>query len=62
MHKAVNSLSSQYENLLITWNFDDQASDTSVKDFFDICSFKHLLKKPTCYENPINPEYIDLMQ
>ena len=41
--------------------FNAQASYTSVKDFCDIYSFKHLIKEPTCYKNPINPKCIDLM-
>ena len=59
--KAVDSLSSKCENFLTIGNFNPQASDTSVKDFRDIYSFKHLMKRPTCYESPNNPKCIDLM-
>ena len=61
MGKAVDSLSSKYENELIIGDFNARASDISVKDFFDIYSFKHLIKEPTCSKNPINPKSIDLM-
>ena len=53
MGKAVDSLSSKYENFLIIGDFKTQASDTSVKDFCDIYSFKHLIKELTCYKIPI---------
>ena len=59
---AVDLLSSECENLLIIGDFNAQASDTSVKDFCDIYCFNHLIKEPTCYENPIDPKCIDLMQ
>ena len=61
MGKAVDSLSSKYEKFLIIGDFNAQANDTSVKDFCDIYSFKHLTNKLTCYKNPINPKCIDLM-
>ena len=59
--KAVDSLPSKYENFLIIGDFNAQGNDTSVKDFYDIYSFKHLTKESTCYKNPINPKCIDLM-
>ena len=59
--KAVDSLYSKFENFLIIVDFIAQTSDTSVKDFCNIYSFKHLIKEPTCYKNPINPKCIDLM-
>ena len=38
--KAVDSLSSKYENLSIIGDFNTQASDTSVKDLCNIYNFK----------------------
>ena len=61
MGKAVDSLSSKYENFLIIGDFNAQASDTSVKGFCDVHKFKHLIKEPTSYKNPNNPKFIDLM-
>ena len=29
--------------------------------FCDICSFKHLIKKPASYKNPVNPKCIVIM-
>lgn len=58
MGKAVVSLSSKFENFLIIGDFTAQTSDTFVKDLYDFYSFKHLIKKTTCYENPINAKCI----
>ena len=38
-----------------------QEFESSVTDFCDIYSFKHLVKEPTCYKNPVNQKCIDLM-
>ena len=59
--KAVDSLSSRYENVLITGDFNAQASNISVEDLCDINSLKPLIKEPTYYKNSINPKCIDLM-
>ena len=59
--KAVDSLSSKQENVLITGELNAQASNTSVKDLCDIYSLKHLIKEQTCYKNCINPKCINLM-
>ena len=59
MDKAVDSLSSKYE--FIIGDFNALASDNFVKDFCHTLSFKHLINKPTCFKNLINPKCIDLM-
>ena len=42
-------------------DFNSQKVDSSVEDFFDIYSYKHRVKEPTCYKNPVNLKCIDLM-
>ena len=61
MDKAVDSPTSKYEDFLIIGNFNVQGEDTSVKDFCDIYSFKHLIKASAGYKNPNNPKCIDLI-
>ena len=61
MSNAAESLSSKYENFFIIGDFKAQATDTSVKDFCAIYSFKHLIKETTYYKTPINPKCIDFM-
>ena len=38
MGRAIDSLSSRYENLLLNGDFDAEVSDMSMKDFCDIYS------------------------
>ena len=61
MGKAIDSLSSRYENLILIRDFNAKVSDMSMKDFCDIYSFKNLIKEPTCFKNPINPKCTNLM-
>ena len=61
MGKAIDSLSSRYENFLLIGDFNAEVSDVSMKEFCDIYSFKNLIKEPTCFQNPANPKCIDLM-
>ena len=61
MGKAIDSLSSRYENFLLIGDFNAEVSDVSMKEFCDIYSFKNLIKEPTCFKNPANPKCIDLM-
>ena len=39
----------------------DSHSDTTIKDFRDIYSFKNLIKDATCFKNPDKPKCIDLL-
>lgn len=59
--KAVVLLSHNYENFLMTGNFNTPEADSTVKDFCDICSFKHLVKELRCNKNPVNPKGTDFM-
>ena len=45
--KVIDSLSSRYENyILVILNAEE--SDTTIKDFWDMYSFKNLVKDATC--------------
>ena len=61
MGKAIDSLSSRYENFLLIGDFNAEVSDVSMKEFCDIYSFKNLIKEPACFKNSANPKCIDLM-
>ena len=54
---AIDFLSTSYENFLLVGDYNAEESNNSVKDFCDVCGFKH----STCYKNPNNPKCIDLM-
>ena len=61
MGKAIDFLSTNNENFLLVGDFNSKEPNNSVKDFWDVYGFKHLIKESTCYKNPNNPKYIDLM-
>ena len=46
--KAAVLLSHNYENFLMTGNFNTPEADSTVKDFCDICNFKYLVKELRC--------------
>ena len=48
-------------NFILIGDFNAEESDTTIKDFCDIYSFKNLIKDATCFKNPDKPKCIDLM-
>ena len=59
--KVIDSLSARYKNFILIGDFNAEGTDTTIKDFCDIYSFKNLIKDATCFENPDKPYFIDLM-
>ena len=59
--KVFNSLSAWYENFMLIDDFNAEESDSTIKDFCDIYSFKNLIKDATCFKNHDKPKCIDLM-
>ena len=59
--KVIDSRSARYENFILIGNFNAEESDTIIKDFCDIYSFKNLIIDTTCFKNPDKPKCIDLM-
>ena len=58
--KVIDSLSARYENyILVILNAEE--SDTTIKDFCDMYSFKNLIKDAACFKNADKPKCIDLM-
>ena len=58
--KVIDSLSARCESYILVI-LNSEESDTTVKDFCDIYSFKNLTKDATCFKNPDKPKCIDLM-
>ena len=50
MGTGVDLLSHNYDNFSMIGNFNTREADSSVKDFRDIYSFKHLVKEIPCYK------------
>ena len=53
--------SSNYENILLLGDFNAEMAVPSLKEFCNLYSLKHLIKKPTCFKNQDNPKVIDLL-
>ena len=59
--KVLDSLSARYENFILIGDFNAEESDTTIKDFCDIYSFKNLIKDATCFNYPYKTKCIYLM-
>ena len=40
-------------------DFDVEPNNATMKNFFQICVCKNIVKDKTCFKNPINPTCID---
>ena len=59
--KALDKLMANYDNLLLIGDFNSETPEQDMADFCELYSLENLIKKPTCYKNPINPSSIDLI-
>ena len=48
----------QDKNFFLIGYFNAEESDTTIKDFCDIYSFKNLINEATCFKNSEKPKYI----
>ena len=51
----------QYENFILMGNFNVEPNDANMKEFCQIYGCENIVKDKTCFKNPINPTYIDLI-
>ena len=61
LSKYLDLYSSKYEKVLILGDFNAGIEEKHMKCFYDNYNLKSLIKQPTCYKNPDNTTYIDLM-
>ena len=59
--KSLDLYLSQYDNIIIVGDFNTEIGETSMKAFCERYSLSSLIKEPTCYKNPANPNCIDLI-
>ena len=52
---------SNYENLIILGDFNVSTDNSYMASFCDIQDLKSLITEPTCYKNPENSTWIDLV-
>ena len=60
LQKQLEASSERYEHFLIMGHFNADVSDLSMTSFCTLFKLKGIVKKPTCYKNPENPNCIDL--
>ena len=59
--KEIDSHSSKCDNFLRLADFNSEPTEEALKSFCQIFNFKNLLDKPTCYKNPNNPSFVNLI-
>ena len=58
---GIDFYSKFYENIILLGEFNADISDSLVDSFCAIYLLKSFFKGPTCYKNPDNSTYIDLI-
>ena len=49
-----------YDNLFLMGDFNSESTEKELVDFCETYNLCNIMKKPTCYKNPINPRSVDL--
>ena len=57
--KVIDSLTANYKNFILIGDLNAGESNTTIKDFGDMYSFKNLIKGATCFKNPEKSKHID---
>ena len=50
-----------YDNVLIFGDFNVEPNEVNMIEFCSLFNLSCLIKKPTCFKNPVNPSCIDLI-
>ena len=58
--KSLDSLSPDYEKMILLGDFNVEVNDHQIKSFCENYGLKNLIKHPTFYKSPSNPTYTDL--
>ena len=58
---GLDQLSATYDNLILIGDFNVEPEEEIMLDFLNLYNLKNLVKEKTCYKNPDNPSYIDLI-
>ena len=61
LSKSSDFFSSNYENVLLMGDFIAGLDNAVLKDFCNSYNLTNLISKATCYKNPNNPSFIDLL-
>ena len=60
LSKGLDNYIGNYDNILLSGDFNSEFSEPCLNNFCDIYNLKNLLKEPTCFKNPDNPSCVDL--
>ena len=58
---GLDQFSATFDNLILLGDFNVEPEEVNMLDFLNIYNLKNLVKQKTCYKNPENPSYIDLI-
>ena len=61
LRKELDIYSSNYEKILLRWDFNAKMTVPSLKKFCNLYSLKNVIKNKYAYKNTDNPKLIDLL-
>ena len=61
IEKKINSLSSEYENIILLGDFNYEFKEETRSTFCEVHNLKNLIKEPTSFKNPEKPTIVDLI-
>ena len=61
IEKETDSLSSQYENMILLGDFNCECKEGSLSIFCEVHNLKNLINEPVCFKNPEKPIIVDLI-
>ena len=61
LSESLDLFSANYEKMILLGNFNVEVKDNHMKSFCKYYGLKNLIKQPTCYKNPSNLAYTDLI-
>ena len=61
IEKEIDSLSSQYENIILLGDFNCECKEGTLSIFCEVHNLKNLINEPVCFKNPEKPIIVDLI-
>ena len=61
IEKEIDSLSSQYENIILLGDFNCECKEGTLSIFCEVHNLKTLINEPVCFKNPEKPIIVDLI-
>ena len=61
IQKEIDSLSSQYENIILLEDFNCECKEGTLSIFCEVHNLKNLINEPVCFKNSEKPIIVDLI-